>query len=71
LYEAGLGVEKNLALAASLYEKAAGLDFEPAMRRLSAAYAKGELGLQPNTGLTHIWQETADRRAARGGFAFR
>ncbi|MBF9235066.1 tetratricopeptide repeat protein [Microvirga alba] len=60
----GRGLQKDLTLAARLYERAAQVGFAPAQERLAMLHEKG-LGVAKDTKLAAIWYE----RAALGGNA--
>ncbi len=56
MYAKGEGVEKDLAEARSLYEKAADAGHERATRVLIHAYENGGLDVGPDSGLAAYWK---------------
>jgi TPR repeat protein len=65
MYAKGEGVEKDLAEARSLYEKAADAGQDRAARVLANAYEKGGLDVEPDSGRAAYWQSRAAELAAR------
>jgi TPR repeat protein len=64
MYAKGEGVEKNLAEARSLYEKAADAGQDRAARVLANAYEKGGLDVEPDPGKAMYWTSRAEQLAA-------
>ena len=64
MYAKGEGVEKDLAEARSLYEKAADAGQDRAARVLAAAYENGGLDLEPDAGQAAYWAARAKELSA-------
>lgn len=64
MYAKGEGVERDLAEARLLYEKAADAGHERAARVLAHAYEKGGLDVEPDAGRAAYWKS---RKAEPGG----
>ena len=64
MYAKGEGVEKDLAEARSLYEKAADAGHDRAARVLSAAYEDGGLDVEPDAGQAAYWASRAKELSA-------
>lgn len=64
MYAKGEGVEKDLAEARTLYEKAADAGQDRAARVLANAYDKGGLDVEPDSTKAAYWQSRAAELAA-------
>lgn len=64
MYAKGEGVEKDLAEARSLYEKAADAGQDRAARVLAYAYEKGGLDVEPDAGQAAYWKSRAAELSA-------
>jgi TPR repeat protein len=64
MYAKGEGVEKDLAEARSLYEKAADAGHDRAARVLAHAYEKGGLDVEPDAGQAAHWKSRAAELSA-------
>ena len=64
MYAKGEGVEKDLAEARSLYEKAADAGQDRAARVLAAAYENGGLDVEPDAGQAAYWAARAKELSA-------
>jgi len=64
MYAKGEGVEKDLAEARSLYEKAADAGQDRAARVLAAAYEDGGLDVEPDAGQAAYWASRAKELSA-------
>ncbi len=64
MYAKGEGVDRDLAEARSLYEKAADAGHDRAARVLAHAYENGGLDIEPDAGEAAYWQSRAAELAA-------